>query len=56
MPEIAWSDAAKFRDFIAHHYFALDAQIVWDVARHRIPEILDAARSILDRFAQDSNA
>ena len=56
MPEIAWSDAAKFRDFIAHHYFALDSQIVWDVARHRIPEILDAARSILDRFAQDSNA
>ncbi|MDO8704773.1 MAG: DUF86 domain-containing protein [Sulfuricaulis sp.] len=55
VPGIEWSDAAKFRDIIAHHYFALDAQIVWDVARNRVPEIRDAAQALLARFGEDGN-
>ncbi len=50
MPGIEWSDAAKFRDIIVHHYFALDAQIVWDVVQNRIPEIRDAAQALLARL------
>ncbi|HIN81990.1 MAG TPA: DUF86 domain-containing protein [Chromatiales bacterium] len=42
MPEIEWSEAAKFRDINAHHYFALDIEIIWDVVTHRIPEIHDS--------------
>lgn len=53
MPEIEWSDAAKFRDIIAHHYFALDDQIVWDVAVNRIPEILEVAQALLNKLDQE---
>ena len=50
--EIEWSDPARFRDIIAHHYFALDPHIIWDVAVHRVPELLATARSLLARFEQ----
>lgn len=50
MPEIEWSGAAQFRDIIAHHYFALDAQIVWDVVCNRIPEMRVAAQALLARL------
>jgi len=53
MPEVEWSGAAQFRDIIAHHYFALDAQIIWDVVCNRIPEIRDAARALLARLDED---
>jgi uncharacterized protein with HEPN domain len=53
MPEIDWSDPAKFRDIIAHHYFALDDQIVWDVAVNRIPHILEITQALLNRLDQD---
>jgi len=55
MPEVEWSEAARFRDIIAHHYFALDAQIVWDVVHNRIPEIRDAARALLAQLDEDDN-
>jgi len=55
MPEIEWSSAAQFRDIIAHHYFALDAQIVWDVVCNRIPEIHEAARALLARLDGEGN-
>ncbi|MGH8475505.1 MAG: HepT-like ribonuclease domain-containing protein [Methylococcales bacterium] len=52
MPEIEWSGPARFRDIIAHHYFALDPDIVWDVAVHRVPELLATAKRLLVRFDQ----
>jgi len=55
MPEVEWSSAAQFRDIIAHHYFALDAQIVWDVVCNRIPEIRNAAQALLARFDGEDN-
>ena len=50
MPEIEWGKAAKFRDVIAHHYFGLDNQIVWDVVCNKVPEISKAASSLLQRI------
>ncbi len=52
MPEIEWSDLARFRYIIARHYFALDPHIVWDLAVHRVPEILATAKRLLARFDQ----
>lgn len=55
MPKVEWSGAAQFRDIIAHHYFALDADIVWDVVCNRIPEINDAARALLARLDEEDS-
>jgi len=32
IPEADWRGPARMRDLIAHHYFAVDPQIVWEVA------------------------
>ena len=32
VPECDWSGPARMRDLIAHHYFSLDSQIVWEAA------------------------
>ena len=37
------SAPARLRDLIAHHYFALDPDIVWEVARRHIPALLGEA-------------
>lgn len=50
MPEIEWGMAAKFRDVIVHHYFGLDKQIVWDVVSNKMPDILEASSTLLQRL------
>ncbi len=53
LPEVDWSGPARLRDFIAHHYFSVDARIVWDAAANHVPKILTAARLLLVRFEAD---
>ncbi|MEO5345752.1 MAG: DUF86 domain-containing protein, partial [Magnetococcus sp. YQC-9] len=36
MPEVEWSMVARFRDLVAHHYFALDPDLVWEIATDRM--------------------
>lgn len=39
-PEIYWSGVMKMRDKIAHHYFEMDAEIVFKTLKEDIPMIL----------------
>ena len=39
---------ARLRDLIAHHYFSIDPDIVWDVATHHVPALLHEARALRD--------
>ena len=36
-PEIDWKGAKAMRDIISHHYFEIDAEIIFDVCKNRIP-------------------
>jgi uncharacterized protein with HEPN domain len=36
------------RDVIAHEYFGIDEDIVWDVIRNRIPVLLIHIQAILE--------
>jgi uncharacterized protein with HEPN domain len=38
-PEIAWSDAAKMRDILVHHYDGTDVQIVWETVERYLPPL-----------------
>ncbi len=29
-PDIPWSDIAKMRDVLTHHYFGVDDKVLWD--------------------------
>ena len=50
VPEGDWSGPARMRDLIAHHYFAVDPQIVWEAATQHMPRILEHAKALRVRF------
>jgi uncharacterized protein with HEPN domain len=46
-PEVAWRRIAGLRDFIAHGYFALEVETLWDIVQHSVPEFLAQVRRII---------
>jgi uncharacterized protein with HEPN domain len=46
-PDVAWREIAGLRDVIAHTYFALDTDILWDAVEREVPALLDAVRKII---------
>lgn len=51
-PEIDWKGAMGMRDIIAHHYFDLDAAVVYDVVKNYLPAMLEAIKKM--RHADDA--
>ena len=52
VPEADWTGPARMRDLIAHHYFAVDAGIVWEAATLHVPKVLGYAKQLRERFDQ----
>ena len=46
-PGVAWREIAGLRDFVAHAYFALDLEILWDAIEHGVPTLNDQIEKIL---------
>lgn len=46
-PEVAWRKIAGLRDVIAHGYFSLEPEMLWDVVSNRVPELLPQILDIL---------
>ena len=57
--ETYWSEIIKTRDFISHHYVAIDAEIVFDICSNEVEElekkIIDV-KNILDFFHNPKKA
>ena len=45
-PTINWKEAMKMRDVIAHHYFEIDAEVVFSTLTQDIQPLLQAIRQI----------
>jgi len=45
-PEIPWLDIGDMRNVIAHQYFGVDLDIVWDIVRTQIPDLADQVKKI----------
>jgi len=43
---INWKEAMKMRDIIAHHYFEIDAEVVFSTLRHDIQPLLETIKQI----------
>ena len=53
IPEEDMAGPARLRDLIAHRYFALDAEIIWEVATTHVPRLLIYARELRDKVDSD---
>jgi uncharacterized protein with HEPN domain len=42
-PEVRWSEMARMRDRLIHHYFDVDHELVWDIVQTDIPHAQAAA-------------
>lgn len=56
MPPETQSAPARLRDLIAHHYFAIDPEIIWQAANEHVPPLLAAAREVRSRADRDGNS
>jgi len=46
-PEIDWKGAIGARDFLSHHCFDLDAEVVFQICKYRIPDLKKAVTEIM---------
>jgi uncharacterized protein with HEPN domain len=49
-PEIDWKKVIGMRDVITHHYFDLDAEVVFDVCENHIENLADTIKKILKQL------
>ena len=45
-PEIEWIKIKGFRNIVAHDYFGIDAEEVWQIIRNKIPDLKSALRQL----------
>ncbi len=45
-PQIEWKKIKGIRDFISHHYFDLDAEVIYGICQKHIPELLNVLKEI----------
>jgi uncharacterized protein with HEPN domain len=46
--DIPWREIAGLRDFVAHAYFALDLDILWNAIQEEVPTLLQRIQAILE--------
>lgn len=46
--EVDWKGAKGMRDIISHHYFDLNAEVVFTICRERIPSLIKAITKMKD--------
>ena len=47
-PEVNWKGAKAMRDIISHHYFEIDAEIIFEVRQNKVKPLRDTIKKILD--------
>jgi len=51
-PEVDWKGAKGIRDFLSHHYFVLDAEVIFDVCQTKIEGLRTALIDLRDAYQQ----
>ena len=47
-PQIEWKKIKGIRDFISHHYFDLDAEVIFEICQNNIAKFLEVLNLIRD--------
>ncbi|MBF0257690.1 MAG: DUF86 domain-containing protein [Desulfamplus sp.] len=46
-PEINWKGAKAMRDIISHHYFEVDAEVIFDVCKNKIENLRNTVTNMI---------
>jgi len=47
-PDIPWSEIAKMRDVLTHHYFGIDDKVLWDTLGEEFDHFESVIQAILE--------
>lgn len=48
-PDIPWKNVMGVRDFIVHHYFEVDADVIFDICKKDVPTLI----AVINRMIED---
>ena len=46
---VEWAKISDFRNVLAHEYFGIDYEIMWDIIKNKLPGLKDQVSSIIDQ-------
>jgi uncharacterized protein with HEPN domain len=46
-PDIEWTKIKGFRNIVAHDYFGIDAEEVWQIVKNKIPSLKSDLKQLL---------
>ena len=49
-PQIEWRKIAGLRDIVAHAYFSIDDEIIWDVISNKLPDLASKIAALKSEF------
>ncbi len=48
LPELPWRLMSDMRNLIAHEYFRVDSEIIWDTVQNNIPRLIEPLQKLID--------
>jgi uncharacterized protein with HEPN domain len=52
-PEIEWRSMTGLRDVLAHEYFGIDDEIIWDTIKTKLPSLIVRLREIIESLERE---